>query len=113
MSDLLVHKFEIGDRVKATTTQGWLKMDSIGLVTAVFDRGSDHEDAYFRDDDETIMVAWPKSAYVDGASDDGFDPWDGKIYGVGQINIHDFEKPSYELPMHPRELTFIDNLRPF
>lgn len=110
MSALLIHKFEIGDRVKATSNLGWLKMDTIGIVTSVHDKDSTHDDATFRDEEETLIVAWPRSAYADGAIKDGFNPWDGTIMGIGQIDIYDIEKPAYELPMRRAEVTFIDNL---
>lgn len=114
MSALLTHKFQPGDRVKASTNMGWLKIDTMGLVTEVLDKGSDEFEALFSEESDTIIVAWPKSAYVDGALAEGLlGAWDGKVYGVGQIDIEQFEKPSYELPMQPHEIAFIDNLLHF
>lgn len=106
---LLIHKFEPGDRVKAASTMGWLKLDTIGLVTAVHEEGSNHPDALFRDEGETIIVAWPKTAYTSDPAGMN-DAWNGTIMGIGAIDIEDFEQPSYELPMKRHELSFIDNL---
>lgn len=105
----LVHKFERGDRVKAAADMGWLKLDTVGLVINTHDVGSKHEDAFFRDTGQTVIVAWPAAAYK-------MDPeaintaWDGVIEGVGEIDVTQFERPSYPLPMRSAELVFIDNL---
>lgn len=109
---LLIHKFQPGDRVKVITNMGWLKRDTIGVVTGVFDKDDTDRDAFFRYESDTIIVAWPKSAYVTDL-DGSVSAWDGKVYGVGQIDIREFEKPSYELPMQPHEIAFIDNLLHF
>lgn len=107
---LTTHKFERGDRVKADVTMGWLAMDTIGLVTAVYEAGSDHPDAFFsRDGKETIIVAWPRQAYLQTLPEGTLD-WDGSIEGFGSVDLSQFKGPTVPLPMLRHEITFIDNL---
>ena len=109
MTSALIHKYEKGDRVAAATTMGWLKAGSVGVVTKSFDEGSSDPDALFRDEGDTVIVAWPKAAYL--ADPSGLsDPWNGTIMGIGTIDIEALDQPAYELPMSPGELDFIDNL---
>lgn len=106
---LLIHEFEPGDRVSSITDMGWLKRDSVGIVTAVYKQGSIHPDALFSGAGETVIVAWSRTSYTCGLPEGAAD-WDGSIEGVGSVDISQFARPIYELPMLRHEIAFIDNL---
>lgn len=104
MSVLTPHVFEPGDRVKAVATQGWLELDTVGLVTTIVK--PTEPGALLDEPEDNIIVAWPRHAFEDSST---IESWNGEVEGLGSVDLSQFTG-GIELPMLRREITFIDNL---